>query len=548
MPQTTVQYVLSRLRELGVADIFGVPGDFAFPINDAICADKNLRFIGSCNELNAAYAADGYARIKGLAAINTTYGPGELGALSGIAGAFAEHVPIFHLTAQPSRETQREHAIVHHTLGDRQFDQFYEMTAPAVCARTIVTPENCIAETERLIAAALYHRRPVYMTFPSDVADQLVVGDGAPLAWPQSDPAALESAVTAIVDAVTKAKSACILPGIFVARLGLRDKAKAVVEASGLPFATMTMDKTVLDETHQNYIGMYAGAWADESVRAFVEDADCILAFDGLPSDFNTGAFTAKIDLAKSINVLHHRTRVGHAWFENVEMSDVLTALANRLPLRTDIRGPKPSNLGDPQGRGDDKITAEALYPRWERFFRPDDIVISESGTNSLGLSLARLPAGATLHNQTLWGAIGWATPAAFGAAIAAPHRRTILVTGEGSHQMTAQEVSQFARFGLKPIIFVLNNQGYLIERLLCKNPETYYNDLASWRYHLLPQALGCDGWYSARVATCGELDLALERAQSCGTGVYIEVVTDKYVAPPLAVKMHQSTKSLYKI
>ena len=148
MPQTIIQYVLSRLRQLGVTDVFSVPGDYAFPITDAICADKNMQFVGSCNEINAAYSADGYARIKGLAAVNTTSGPGELNALSGIAGAYAEHVPIFHLTAQPSRTLQRDRAIVHHTLGNGEFDLFYEMTAPAVCARTIVTPENCIRHVE----------------------------------------------------------------------------------------------------------------------------------------------------------------------------------------------------------------------------------------------------------------------------------------------------------------------------------------------------------------------------------------------------------------
>jgi indolepyruvate decarboxylase len=547
MPQTTVQYVLSRLRQLGITDIFGVPGDFAFPINDAICEDKGLRFIGSCNELNAAYAADGYARVKGLAALNTTYGPGELNALGGIAGAYAEHLPIFHLVGQPSLATQRARAVVHHTLGNGEFDLFYQMTAPAVCARTVITPENCIAETERLITAALYHRRPVYMAFPSDVAGQPTTGSMQPLAAPQSDPASLESAVSAIVDAVTRAKTGCILPGILLVRAGLRSEATAVVDASGLPFATMMMDKSVLDETHPNYIGMYAGALADEEVRAFVEGADCVLGIGALASDFNTGAFTARLDRSKTINVMHHHTRVGNAVYENVEMKDVLTALAKRLPKRTDVKGPKPSELGDPQGQGSDKITAEALYPRWGGFLKPNDILISETGTNALGLTFALMPKGSTFHNQTLWGAIGWATPAAFGAALAAPARRTVLVTGEGSHQLTAQELSQFHRYGLKPIIFVLNNNGYLIERLLCKDPDIYYNDLAQWHYRLLPQALGCDGWFTARVTTCAELDAALVKAQSCGTGVYIEVVTDKYVAPPLAIKMHQSTKTLYK-
>lgn len=321
--------------------------------------------------------------------------------------------------------------MVHHTLGNGEFDLFYQMTAPAVCARTIITPENCVAETERLIAAALNHRRPVYMAFPSDVAGQPVVGTMQPLAGPQSDPGSLESAVSAIVSAVTRAHTARILPGILLVRLGLRSEATAVVDASGLPFATMMMDKTALDEGHPSYVGMYDGAVAEESVRAFVEDADCVLALGGLATDFNTGAFTAKLDRSKTINVLHHRTRVGNAWYENVEMKDVLTALAKRLPKRSDIKGPKPSDLGEPQGRGADKITAEALYPRWGRFLKPGDIVVSETGTNSLGLGFARMPKGATFHNQTLWGAIGWATPAAFGAALAAPTSRVVLFTGK---------------------------------------------------------------------------------------------------------------------
>lgn len=547
MSQTTVQYVLSRLRQLGINDFFGVPGDFAFPINDAICEDRALRFVGSCNELNAAYAADGYARIKGMSAINTTYGPGELGALSGVAGAYAEHVPVFHITGQPSRSFQSARAIVHHTLGNGEFDLFYEMTAPAVCARTIITPENCISETERLIAAARYHRRPVYMAIPTDVADRPIVGQAPAPAETQSDAASLANTVDAIVDAMTKARVACVLPGIFVVRLGLQAEVRALVEAGGLPFATMIMDKATLDEAHPNYIGMYAGAWSSEPVREFVEGADCVLCLGALASDYNTGGFSAKLDRSKTIDVTHHRTRVGLNWYEHVEMKDLLPALAARLPRRTDLIGPRPPQLDEPQRSGDDPIVAEALYPRWARMFRPDDIVVSESGTNALGLSSVHLPRGVTFLNQTMWGAIGWATPAAFGAALAAPDRRTILITGEGSHQLTAQEISQFHRFGLKPIVFVLNNNGYLIERLLCKNPNQYYNDLAQWHYHQLPQALGCDGWYAARVTTCGELDAAIDKAQSCGAGAYIEVVTDKFAAPPLAMRMHESTRSLYR-
>ena len=164
-----------------------------------------------------------------------------------------------------------------------------------------------------------------------------------------------------------------------------------------------------------------------------------------------------------------------------------------------------------------------------------------------MGMGFARMPTGATFYNQTLWGSIGWATPAAFGAAIAAPERRTVLITGEGAHQLTVQEVSQFARYGLKPVILVLNNAGYLIERLLCKDPAIAYNDVAPWRYAELPHALGCDGWFTARVTTCGELDAALEAASDPSRGAYIEVITDPYAASPLALKLHDSFRKLYK-
>ena len=161
MTATVIQHVLGRLGDLGITDIFGVPGDFAFPINDAICNDKNIRWIGCCNELNAAYAADGYARIKGFGALCTTYGVGELSAICGIAGAYAENLPVFHLVGMPGLATMESRGKVHHTLGNGEFDLFYKMTEPVACARAIMTPENCASETERLIAAARYHRQPV---------------------------------------------------------------------------------------------------------------------------------------------------------------------------------------------------------------------------------------------------------------------------------------------------------------------------------------------------------------------------------------------------
>jgi indolepyruvate decarboxylase len=541
MSQTVIEHVLGRLKSIGIDHVFGVPGDYAFPVEDAIINFPGIEWVGCCNELNAAYAADGYARIHGLAAVNTTYGVGELSAINAIAGAYAEHLPVFHLVGMPTMSIQAGRALVHHTLGNGEFDLFRKMTEPAVCASAIMTPQNVAYETERLIAEALYHRRPVYMSFPGDLADQMVVSSARPLDPPISDPKILQSVTDAIIAALEGAHTTCILPGVLAVRAGLRDALQSFVDACGLPFATMLMDKSVLEEQHPSYIGMYDGKLMDESVRAFVESCDLVLNIGALMTDFNTGDFTAHLDPEKTINIRHHLTQVGSKVYPNVEMKDVLTELTRCVKKSSEKSPIKPVSLGAKVGSGSDPITVEALYPRWANFLKPNDILVAETGTSALGLAFALLPAGVTFHNQTLWGSIGWATPAAFGAAVAAPDRRLVLVTGDGSHQLTAQEISQFGRRGLKPIVFVLNNSGYLIERLICRNPAIAYNDLAPWRYSEIPHALGCDGWFTARVTTCGEFDQALKAAEQDGTAAYIEVVTDTYAAPPVAKKMHES-------
>ncbi len=265
-----------------------------------------------------------------------------------------------------------------------------------------------------------------------------------------------------------------------------------------------------------------------------------------LLSDLNTGAFTAALDPKRLISIDHHQTTIHGRTYPGIEMADVLGALAKRLTKRDNAVPFAARSLDDAACNESDPITAATLYPRWSKFVRPDDIVVAETGTVSMGLAFAQLPQGASFHNQGLWGSIGWATPAALGVATAAPDRRVVLFTGEGSHQMTVQELSQFGRLGLKPVIFVLNNGGYTIERLLNKEPTIAYNDVAAWRYAELPRAFGCDDWMTMRVKTCGELDKALQLAEKADSGVYIEVMTDPYEAPPFVLKLRDMVKSLY--
>ncbi|EML1934969.1 alpha-keto acid decarboxylase family protein [Providencia stuartii] len=547
MNKTVIEYVLARLNEIGINDIFGVAGDYAFPIEDAVCESTNMRWIGNCNELNAAYAADGYARIKGVAALSTTFGVGELSALNGIAGSYAEHLPIFHLVGMPTSGVQKNHRLVHHTLGNGDFDVFYQMSQHLSCAHAILTPENCIAETERLIATALHERRPVYIGLPSDYAVMPVIADKntEETIIHKSNSESLSSAVTAILEKLNSSQKACIIPGILSARLGYADDVQAIIDKTGLPYATMFMDKSIVSESNPSYMGIYNGKLMNTQVGNFVESCDCVMGIGAVLTDFNSGSFTATIRPENRINILADHVKVGSAIYPQVYMHDVLAQLKQLAPA-LNHPGIKAQDLGAPIQGENGQITAGYLYPRLEKMFKKDDIIIAETGTASMGLGFALLPENAQFHNQTLWGSIGWATPAAFGAAIAEPHRRVILITGEGSHQLTAQEVSQFARFGLKPIIFVLNNDGYLIERLLCKDPEAYYNDLPQWNYAQLPAALGCNDWYCQKVTTCDELDKAIQHAESQDSAAYIEIVMDRYASSELAEKLGQSIASLY--
>jgi indolepyruvate decarboxylase len=197
-------------------------------------------------------------------------------------------------------------------------------------------------------------------------------------------------------------------------------------------------------------------------------------------------------------------------------------------------------------GKPSDKITMDALYPRYAAFIRAGDTVVLETGSSTLGLTPVPLADGVRVEAQVLWGSIGWATAAAFGVALADPNRRTILITGEGSHQLTANEIGSMGRFGANITVFVLNNEGYLVERALEENPDWSYNDLPPWRYAELPRALGCADWFTARVATLDELEAAMKTARDSKSGAYIEVIGGRLDVPPILAFAHGRLESMY--
>ncbi len=177
--------------------------------------------------------------------------------------------------------------------------------------------------------------------------------------------------------------------------------------------------------------------------------------------------------------------------------------------------------------------THASVNARLQQFLEPRDVLVVETGIASFTLPAVLLPEDAEYHNQTLWGSIGWATPAALGAALADRSRRVVLVTGDGSHQLTATEIGVMGRYGVTPVIIVLNNGIFGIEEYLESNEVREYNTLAPWNYATLPEAMGCHDWFCTTVTTNDELDIALDKARDRSSAAYIEVVMDSSLVAP---------------
>jgi indolepyruvate decarboxylase len=547
MPEMTVaDYIVQRLADEGINHCFGVAGDYLFPVCDAVERNTKVKWIGCANELNASYAADGYARVRGAAMLATTYGVGELSALNGVMGAKAEHSLVFHVVGMPSYQNQRLGKIAHHTLGDGVFGNFIELSAKAACCHAVIDPDNCVIEMERVIGEARKQNQPAYIIVPSDYALFPVTPHEARPLTLKSSAAALKKAVAAIDERLRVAKSVVAFPAFPIARLGLQSKAQKAIEALGCAFAVTSMEKCILDEGHPQFTGVYAGATSAQATREVVEGADLVLDLGGINlNDITTASYSTRLDRARFITIGLNDVRIGDELIAGVRLGDVLEAMAKLQPIAARYRA-TPTRIPPASGQPSDKITMAALYPRYAEFIRAGDTVVLETGSSSLGLVPMTLADGVRVEAQVLWGSIGWATPAAFGAALADERRRAILITGEGSHQLTANEIGSMGRFGANVIVFVLNNSGYLIERALEENPDWTYNNLSPWKYAELPRTLGCADWFTARVETLGQLDTAMKAARDNKSGAYIEIIGGKMDMPPALAFAHGRLRELY--
>ncbi|KAL8635852.1 MAG: hypothetical protein Q9228_006698 [Teloschistes exilis] len=461
-----------------------------------------LNWVGNANELNAGYAADGYARVKGISAVVTTFGVGELSLLNAIAGGYSEYVPIVHIVGTPSTLSQRDGMLLHHTLGNGNFEVFADMSKNISCAMAKLTdPHEAATLIDHAIRECWIQSRPVYITLPTDMVQKKVEGERLKtpldLEYPPNQADKEDYVVDVILKYLHAAKNPIILVDACAQRHRVLDEVHELIEKSNLPTFVAPMGKGAVNETLPNYGGVYAGDGSNQGVRERVESSDLILSIGAIKSDFNTAGFTYRISQLSTINFHSNYVRVKFSEYPGVRMQGVLRKVVAKMGQLNVQPGPKPSNeiaKKDQTFTHDQAITHDWLWPRIGQWLQPNDIVITETGTANFGIWETKFPAGVSALSQVLWGSIGYSVGACQGAALAAKEtgddRRTILFVGDGSFELTAQELSTMIRQNLHPIIFVICNEGYTIERYI-HGMDATYNDISTWKFKDLVSVFG---------------------------------------------------------
>lgn len=529
------KYLNRRLVEMGIHHLFGVAGDFNLSYLEQIIAEDDLQFIGNCNELNAAYAADGYARSNGFSALVTTYGVGDLSAINGIAGAYAENVPIVHISGIPPLHAVKRGELIHHTLIDGNYQNIMNCMREFTVAQTRLTPENAGVEIDRVLRQCFLTRRPVHIQLPSDITHFKIKTPNTPLdlTSPLGDYDLLKAAVDALTARISQAKSPVLLIDNEAEVFSVTDLLMQISNDHQIPYVCLPTSKNIMDESSMGFAGVYQGEGSSSEVRALVENSDCLIGIGVRFSDAATGFFTHNISKKHYISIQQYDINMPENNFPGIDIRSLLVEL--NQSLEKNVRKlPAWENplMTTAYEVSDAALTHRSLWSQISAFVKDQDVIIGEVGTSNSGLSGVLLPKASRYISQPLWGSIGYTLPALLGSMIAAPDRRHLLFIGDGSLQLTVQELSTIVRHNLKPIIFVLNNGGYTIERLIL-GEKAIYNDIQNWHYRDIVPVFNGDGDYqSFQVKTEKELTSALEIIENSDILTVVELMLDPMDAP----------------
>ena len=545
------EYLIARLKQAGLEHLFAVPGDYASPFLVTLDATPGITRIPNINELGCGYAADGYARFKGIGAACVQYGVGTFSLLNCAAGSFVERLPVVVISASPKssdRELERsEEILFHHSTGDLLADQiiFRNVT---VASEILRTGEEAPRQIDRAIVAMLTHRRPIYLEGLNDVWDMPCAppeGTLAPVVTP-SEPNSLTAALDSAWSRIQAAQLPVLWAGVEIGRFGLQGTLQQIVDASGLYFTTTSLGKTVLDERQPQFIGTYAGPASPALTRTVMTATDCPIALGTIITDDYLAIMASSF--GNMIEVNDEEARVGYQYFHRVTLRDFLTGLLDRFeaarpagrrytlpPVETEKRAAvKPGA----------RLTYTSFYDEIASFLKDDRVrdeivlVLGESTSLYVFGNLFGLPRNRFVANAA-WGSLGHETGCALGVALGSG-KRPFVVAGDGGFMMICQELSSLARQNSNAVIFVMSNKGYAIEQAFVDidafKPDGVFapfDVLPAWDYLALAKAFGARGY---RAGTVKDLRSVLAKVRNLeNTPALVEVVIpEKDLAPQL--------------
>jgi indolepyruvate decarboxylase len=507
------EYLIQRLYACGVRHVFGIPGDYVLGFYDQLSKSK-LRLINTCDEQGAGFAADAYARVRGLGAVCVTYCVGGLKLTNTTAEAFAEKSAVVVISGAPGMKEREKNPLLHHKV--REFDTQKKVFEQLTIASTVLSdPQTAFQEIDRVLHAALRFKRPVYIELPRDlVAVPGIPHHRAAEIHERSDYKSLREALAEAEQMINAARQPVILADVEVHRFGLQDQLLKLARKTNIPVTATVLGKSVIGEDHPFYLGVYEGGMGRDDVRQYVEGSDCVIMLGAFLTDINLGIYTARLDPARSIYATSEKLSIRYHTYEEVRFKDFIGGLL-RLRLRRRRLGkiPRPpqiiprSALRTPHSPK--AITVKHLFERLNAFLSDSTVVVADVGDALFGAADLFIRERTEFISPAYYTSMGFAVPASVGAQLADPKLRPLVLVGDGAFQMTGMELATVARYNLNPVVVLLNNRGYGTERHMQDGP---YNDLWPWQYHRLPEILGAGRGFV--VETEQELDNALVEAK----------------------------------
>jgi len=533
---TVGSYLATRLAQIGLKHHFVVPGDYNLVLLDQLLAEPGLQQVGCANELNASFAAEGYARANGAAACVVTFSVGALSALNGIGGAYAENLPVILVSGSPNTNDAGAHHLLHHTLGTHNFSYQCEIAKHLTCAAVAVTcADDAPHLIDHAIRTALREQKPAYIEIPCNLAAVACASPGPISSLTQpvpSDPDTLHAAVAAAAAFLASSAKPMLLAGPRIRAAGAQEAFRKLAEALGSAVAVMPSAKGLFPEDHPQFAGIALGEVSTRGCNEIIDWADSLLCAGTVFTDYTTVGWTSLPPAAKIIDAGYDRIVVSGHDFGNLRLADFLFALAGQVQAKpatlveyARFRSPIALPAAEPSA---EKLTRHGMFLQVQALLTPTSTLLVDTGDSWFNGMYMALPHGASFEIEMLWGHIGWSVPASFGYALGAPRRQVIVMVGDGSFQMTAQEVAQMILYKLPVIIFLVNNRGYTIEVEIHDGP---YNNIKNWDYAGLVNVFNAEsGAGMGLLARTGkELAAAIQQAGRNTQGpTLIECVIDR--------------------